>query len=114
MAFSQDVWQRNVDLYQKTLALPFNQELASGTLNKEAFCHYVIQDAHYLVAYGRALAVCGAKAYEADDIIQFSQGAKEAIVVERSLHDGFMKKAVYTAVLPRPISFTIPIRTFKN
>lgn len=91
MAFSQDVWQRNVDLYQKTLALPFNQELASGTLNKEAFCHYVIQDAHYLVAYGRALAVCGAKAYEADDIIQFSQGAKEAIVVERSLHDGFMK-----------------------
>ena len=91
MTFSQDVWQRNVDLYQKTLALPFNQELASGTLNKEAFCHYVIQDAHYLVAYGRALAVCGAKAYEADDIIQFSQGAKEAIVVERSLHDGFMK-----------------------
>ena len=37
MAFSQDVWQRNIDLYQKTLALPFNQELASGTLNKEAF-----------------------------------------------------------------------------
>ena len=91
MSFSQDVWQRNLALYQKTLALPFNQELATGTLSRDAFCHYVIQDAHYLVAYGRALAVCGAKAYEADDIIQFTQGAKEAIVVERSLHDGFMK-----------------------
>ena len=91
MSFSQEVWQRNAALYQKTLALPFNQELATGTLDKEVFCHYVVQDAHYLVAYGRALAICGAKAYEADDIIQFTQGAKEAIVVERSLHDAFMQ-----------------------
>ncbi|MEG2750090.1 MAG: thiaminase II, partial [Acinetobacter sp.] len=30
MSFSQDVWQRNLALYQKTLALPFNQELANG------------------------------------------------------------------------------------
>lgn len=90
MSFSQDVWQRNLALYEKTLALPFNQELAQGTLSKDVFCHYVIQDAHYLVAYGRALAVCGAKAFDADDIIQFTQGAKEAIVVERSLHNGFM------------------------
>ena len=33
MTFSQDVWQRNLDLYQKILALPFNQELANGTLD---------------------------------------------------------------------------------
>lgn len=91
MHFSQDVWQRNFDLYQKTLALPFNQELAAGTLNRDAFSHYVIQDAHYLEAYGRALAVCAAKAYEADEIIQFSEAAKIAIVVERSLHNGFMQ-----------------------
>ena len=91
MSFSQDVWQRNLGLYQKTLALPFNQQLAQGTLSREAFSHYVIQDAHYLLAYGRALAVCAAKAFEADDVIQFSEAAKTAIVVERSLHDGFMQ-----------------------
>lgn len=90
MLFSQDVWQRNEKLYQKTLALEFNRELAQGTLNKAAFCHYVIQDAHYLLAYGRALAVCAAKAFDAEAVIQFSQGAKEAIIVERSLHHGFM------------------------
>lgn len=91
MSFSQDVWQRNLELYQKTLALPFNQQLAQGTLNRDAFSHYVIQDAHYLLAYGRALAVCAAKAFEADDVIQFSEVAKIAIVVERSLHNGFMQ-----------------------
>ena len=90
MSFSQDVWQRNLALYQKTLSMPFNQELANGTLSKEVFCHYVIQDAHYLLAYGRALAVCAAKAFDADDVIQFAEGAKLAIVVERSLHDDFM------------------------
>ncbi len=61
-AFSQELWQRNLNLYQKILDLPFNQELANGTLDKEAFCHYVIQDAQYLVAYGRVLAVAAAKA----------------------------------------------------
>lgn len=91
MSFSQDVWQRNLELYQKTLALPFNQQLAQGTLNRDAFSHYVIQDAYYLLAYGRALAVCAAKAFEADDVIQFSEAAKIAIVVERSLHNGFMQ-----------------------
>lgn len=91
MSFSQDVWQRNLELYQKTLALPFNQQLAQGTLSRDAFSHYVIQDAHYLLAYGRALAVCAAKAFEADNVIQFSEAAKIAIVVERSLHNGFMQ-----------------------
>ncbi|WP_407306815.1 thiaminase II [Acinetobacter sp.] len=92
MSFSQEVWQRNLALYQKTLALPFNQELAQGTLSKEVFSHYVIQDAHYLLAYGRSLAVCAAKAYEADDVIQFAEAARIAIVVERSLHDSFMQE----------------------
>ena len=91
MSFSQDIWKKNADLYQKTLQHPFNQELAQGTLNPAAFSHYVIQDAHYLLAYGRALAICAAKAFEAEDVIQFSEGAKIAIIVERSLHDGFMK-----------------------
>ncbi|AOA59488.1 thiaminase II [Acinetobacter larvae] len=91
MSFTQQLWQRNLDLYQNILALPFNQEMAQGTLSQAAFCHYIIQDAHYLEAYGRALAVCAAKAYDADEIILFTESAKVAIVVERSLHDSFMQ-----------------------
>lgn len=92
MSFSQDVWQRNLALYQKTLDLPFNQALANGSLSQEAFSHYVIQDAHYLEAYARSLAVCAAKAYHADEIILFAESAKVAIVVERNLHDSFMQE----------------------
>ncbi len=90
--FSQAAWQTNLALYQATLALPFNQELADGTLGTERFHHYIIQDAHYLVAYGRALAIAAAKADNADGIIQFTENAKVAIVVERQMHGGFMQQ----------------------
>jgi len=89
--FSQALWDANQALYQDTLRLPFNQELAAGTLSRERFCHYMIQDAHYLVAYGRALAVTAAKADNADGIVEFARHAETAVVVERSLHEGFMR-----------------------
>ena len=97
LPFSAAVWQANLPLFEQTLDLPFNQELAQGTLTTERFRHYMIQDAHYLVAYGRALAVAAAKADNADGVVQFAEAAKVAVVVERSLHDGFMKQFGITA-----------------
>lgn len=91
MSFSQSLWQANLPLFQSTLELPFNRELAAGSLSRERFCHYMIQDAHYLVAYGRALAVTAAKSDNAEGVVQFANAAHEAVVVERSLHDGFMR-----------------------
>lgn len=90
-SFSQSLWQANEALFQDTLQLPFNRELAAGTLSMERFRHYMIQDAHYLVAYGRALAVTAAKSDNAEGVVQFANAANEAVVVERSLHDGFMR-----------------------
>ncbi|KGE01660.1 TenA family transcriptional regulator [Achromobacter sp. RTa] len=92
MSFSSDAWARNIALYEKTRTMPFNQELASGQLDENAFRHYMIQDAHYLVAFGRALAVAAAKADHADGVVQFADAAKGAVIVERSLHAGFMKQ----------------------
>ena len=62
MTFTQEAWARNSALFQATLEMPFNRELADGTLSIERFRHYMIQDAHYLVGFGRALAVAAARA----------------------------------------------------
>ena len=91
MSFSQSRWNANQALFQSTLELPFNQELAAGTLSRERFRHYMIQDAHYLVAYGRAPAVTAAKSDNAEGVVQFANAANEAVVVERALHGGFMR-----------------------
>jgi len=69
--------------------MPFNTELAAGVLDRARFKHYITQDAHYLIGFGRALALAAAKAPQPDRIVQFAKAAEVAIVVERALHGSF-------------------------
>ncbi len=92
MSFSQQTWQRHLPLYEAIRDMPFNRALGDGSLAPDRFRQYMIQDAHYLVAFGRALAVAAAKADTPDAIVQFAEAAKVAIIVERSLHEGFMRQ----------------------
>lgn len=96
-SFCSEAWQRNLPLFHNTLQLPFNQALANGTLPRAVFQHYMVQDAHYLVAFGRALALAAGKADDADGIVQFAAAAQEAVAAERELHDSFMHKYNVTA-----------------
>jgi thiaminase (transcriptional activator TenA) len=92
MTFSRDAWERIGPLYAAILELPFNQELAAGTLARERFVFYMLQDAHYLTWFARALAVTAARAPDAQALIQFAGSAREAVVVERALHEGFFRR----------------------
>ena len=91
MSFSEDAWTRIAPLYREILAMPFNQELAGGSLSRDRFIHYMLQDAHYLVHFGKALAVTGARAPDPDAMIQFTHSAEACVVVERALHEGFFR-----------------------
>jgi hypothetical protein len=57
MHFSREAWDRNAALYEIIRTMPFNAELATGTLTEARFKHYITQDAHYLVgtSLGRGL-----------------------------------------------------------
>ena len=90
--FSAQAWDRTRDLYQRTLDLPFNQELAAGTLSQDRFRFYMIQDALYLAEYARALSIASAKARDMEEIRFFAKSAETVVVVERALHGGFMEK----------------------
>lgn len=91
MGFSADIWASNAARYEAIRSMPFNAGLAAGTLAEARFKQYIIQDAHYLIGFGRALAIAAAKAPHPDRIVQFARAAESAIVVERSLHAGFMR-----------------------
>lgn len=90
-SFSAHAWGRNLPTYEAIRTMPFNDALAAGTLPPEQFRHYMIQDAHYLIAFGRALAIAAGKADDADGLVQFAEAAKVAVVVERSLHADFFE-----------------------
>lgn len=106
--FSTSAWQNNLPLYEHILALPFNTELAAGTLREDRFRHYIIQDAHYLEGFARALALASAKADTADQIVQCAEAAQTAILVERALHADYFAKfgispADFAAARPTPV-----------
>jgi thiaminase II len=83
------LWASIEDIYAKILAHPFLTGLTDGSLPRDAFRFYVVQDAHYLREYARALAVCAAKALAEADIEMFAEHAAGALAVERALHDSF-------------------------
>jgi thiaminase (transcriptional activator TenA) len=91
-SFSRQAWSRNAGLYKAIRTMPFNAELAAGVLSEARFRHYITQDAHYLVGFGRALALAAAKAPTPDRIVQFAKAAEVAIVVERALHGSFFEQ----------------------
>src|SRR3954469_8713180 len=90
--FSRQAWEQNFQTYELILTMPFNAELAAGTLSEARFKHYITQDAHYLIGFGRALTLAAAKAPNPDRIVQFAKSAEGAIVVERALHGSFFAR----------------------
>ena len=106
--FSVNAWQRNLEIYNKILEMPFNCELMKGTLKQSRFKHYMIQDAHYLEGFARALSLASAKGLNADHVVHFATAAQIAIIVERSLHADFftqfgISKESFEAAEPTPV-----------
>jgi thiaminase/transcriptional activator TenA len=92
MTFTDGMWAEIAPIYELILALPFNVELAAGTLSRERFTFYMVQDAHYLGAFARALATAAAKAPTPEAQVKLAGSAKDALLVERALHEGFFRE----------------------
>ena len=90
--FSREAWDQNARAYETIRTMPFNTELATGTLCEARFKHYITQDARYLIGFGRALTVAAAKAPSPDRIVQFARAAEMALIVERALHGSFFEQ----------------------
>lgn len=85
-----ELWSDIEDVYAAILAHPFITGLTDGTLPVESFRHFIVQDAHYLRGFARALAVCAAKAPDEQAIVMFAEHAAGAIAAERELHAELM------------------------
>ena len=88
--FSERAWQQTAPLRGAIHALPFNTELAAGTLERERFQGYIIQDALYLGEYSRVLALAAARGPDAATLRSFAESALEAVAVEQVLHERYL------------------------
>jgi len=106
MSFTKELWAAMEPIYTEILAHPFVRGLTDGTLSREAFSFYVVQDALYLREFARALSVAAARAPADDWIIMFNEHAANALRVERALHEGFFQEFGLTpaAVAATPLA----------
>ncbi len=92
MNFSQILWNKNEDIYNAIIDMPFNKELMAGTLDKNIFAYYIEQDSIYLKSYAKALASIAVKADDNELIKKFADYSKYALIAEEEVvHEYFRK-----------------------
>src|SRR4029453_8130805 len=101
-------WRSIEPIYAAILRHPFLRGLTDGSLPREAFRFYAVQDALYLRAFARALSLAGARAPEDEGIIMFNEHAAGALKVERALHQSFFRDFGLT---PAQVAATPPAPT---
>ncbi len=109
MTLFQKASEKSFDIYQAIAAHPFNQELISGTLNRDKFAYYVEQDSLYLQDFSRCHALIAAKVPLKYARI-FLKYADNTFVVEQEMVHEFFKKIFNFKetglITPATISYT--------
>jgi thiaminase (transcriptional activator TenA) len=91
MTFSGELWDRGgASMYDEIVRHPFITGLTDGTLDRDAFRYFIVQDSHYLRSYSRALTLIAGRAVDEDAVSMFALHAANAIAVERSLHTSLL------------------------
>jgi thiaminase/transcriptional activator TenA len=112
-SFTDELWESITPIYAEILRHPFIAGLTDGSLPRERFEFYAVQDALYLREFARALAIAGARAPKDDWIVMLAEHAAGALRVERTLHEGFFREfglspeaVVATPLAPTTLAYT--------
>jgi thiaminase/transcriptional activator TenA len=89
MAFSDQLLDEGTDIWSAQKEHPFVTELAAGTLDEDAFLHWVKQDYRYLLDYARVFAIASTKADTEADMTHLTSVAHTILDYEMDLHREF-------------------------
>ncbi|MFN8060281.1 MAG: TenA family protein [Vicinamibacterales bacterium] len=90
--FTAELWAGSRDIYEAIVRHPFLVELQAGTLAREAFAFYMVQDAAYLRAFGEALKATAAKAPRAGWRTLLEGHAAASLAEELRLHSSVFRE----------------------
>lgn len=90
------IFERMTDAISEKLATiyahPFNTALAEGSLPQATFIFYLKQDALYLAAFSKALAMIAGRLPDDTHARQFMQFAIDAVQAEQALHTDYLNQ----------------------
>jgi thiaminase/transcriptional activator TenA len=90
--FCAKAWKHTEALQQAIVDHPFNVALTDGSLDRERFAFYIVQDARYLVGFAQALAAASTRTDNAEDAAFLAGSAHAALAEERRLHAGYVEE----------------------
>ncbi|MDD5484175.1 MAG: TenA family protein [Kiritimatiellae bacterium] len=107
-SYTRQIWDENYPAYQEICNLPFNREVAAGTLPEKKFRNYMIQDYFYLQNYKKTYEILLTKPPD-ERGRTFVVNAMEAIDQEiENVHALYFKKY---SITDRELSDSSPSQT---
>lgn len=91
MGFSDKLLEDGAEIWEVQKDHPFVRELAAGTLDEDAFAHWIKQDYRYLLDYARLFAIAGAKARDEETMTDLLSIAHSTLDYEMDLHREFAR-----------------------
>jgi thiaminase/transcriptional activator TenA len=89
MKFSERLYNKLQPIWRKNHAHPFVQEMGDGTLAKEKFRFYMIQDYLYLIDYAKLFALGAVKANDLQTMGKFAALLDSTLNAEMVLHRSY-------------------------
>jgi thiaminase/transcriptional activator TenA len=91
MSISRSLKEKAHTVWEDGYNHPFVQELGKGTLNKETFKFYLLQDYHYLLSYAKVFALGAVKADSEELMTRFAAIQHLIFNQELDMHRAYMK-----------------------
>jgi thiaminase/transcriptional activator TenA len=91
MSFSRSLKEKSRQVWEAGYNHPFVQELGMGTLDKEAFKFYLLQDYRYLLDYAKIFALGAAKAESEPIMARLTAAQYNILNCELNLHREYMR-----------------------
>ena len=91
MLFTDYLYESSKEIWDKYLEHPFLVELGEGTLDKEKFRKYLIQDYLYLIEYAKVYAMACVKSRNMKELKKFYSGIGGSIETETANHIMYLK-----------------------
>ncbi|MFA6676242.1 MAG: TenA family protein [Bacteroidales bacterium] len=92
--FTESLWLGIRDIYENVFECDFIKELVQGTLSRDIFCNYLIQDDLYLKDDIKAFSKLAQRLNdkEKDEGEFFKKMCNDCIAIEQFMHDYYEKK----------------------
>lgn len=112
MSFSRSLKARAHDIWEACYQHPFVQRLGQGTLDKETFTFYLLQDYLYLIEYAKVFAMGAVKAHDEATMLNFSRIQYFTLEKEMDVHRRYMADFGISTETVRQVRSALYNRTY--